>query len=85
MLKILDASPGFGAPLNEQDVKDFLTNKILNLHLGTVDKEGHPNIHPVGHYYDRSDNKFYILTGKESKKTSNLKKNQTIRIHLIKE
>ncbi|MGH9953640.1 MAG: pyridoxamine 5'-phosphate oxidase family protein [Nitrososphaeraceae archaeon] len=78
MLKILNASPGFGAPLSEQDLKEFLTTKVLNLHLGTVDEEGHSNIHPVGYYYDQSDNKFYILTGKESKKTSNLKKNQMV-------
>ena len=78
MLKILNASPGFGAPLSEQDLNEFLTTKVLNLHLGTVDEEGHSNIHPVGYYYDQSDNKFYILTGKESKKTSNLKKNQMV-------
>jgi general stress protein 26 len=78
MLKILNASPGFGAPLNEQDVKDFLTTKVLNLHLGTIDEAGHADIHPVGYYYDQSDNKFYVLTGRESKKTSNLKKNQMV-------
>ncbi len=78
MSKILNATPGFGTPLNEQDVKDFLTTKVLNLHLGTIDEQGHPNVHPVGYYYDKSDNKFYILTGKESKKTSNLKKYQMV-------
>ncbi len=78
MLKILDGSGESGKSLSEQDVKDFLTTKVLNLHLGTVDEEGHPNIHPVGYYYDQSDYKFYILTGKESKKTSNLKKNQMV-------
>ena len=35
MLKILNASPGFGAQLSEQELKDFLTTKVLNLHLGT--------------------------------------------------
>jgi hypothetical protein len=38
MLKILNASPGFGAPLTEQEIKDFLTTKVLMLHLGTVDE-----------------------------------------------
>jgi hypothetical protein len=47
MLKILNASPGFGTPLNEQEVKDFLSNKVLNVHLGTVDENGHANIHPA--------------------------------------
>jgi general stress protein 26 len=77
MLKILNASPGFGAPLSEQELKDFLTTKVLNLHLGTVDENGHANIHPVGYYYDPSNNKFYLLTGRESKKVNNLKSNET--------
>ena len=51
MLRILDASPGFGAPLSEQEIKDFLAMKVLMLHLGTVDENGHANIHPVGYYY----------------------------------
>jgi general stress protein 26 len=78
MLKILNASPGFGAPLSEQELKDFLTTKLLNLHLGTVDENGHANIHPVGYYYDPSNNKFYLLTGRESKKVNNLKSNETV-------
>ena len=48
MLKILNASPGLGAPLSEQELKDFLTTQVLNLHLGTVDEKGHANVHPVG-------------------------------------
>ena len=69
MLKILNASPGFGTPLTEQEIKTFLTTKVLNLHLGTVDEKGHANVHPVGYYYDHLENRFYILTAKESKKT----------------
>ena len=78
MLNIRNASPGFGAPFNEQEIKDFLTTKVLMLHLGTVDENGHANIYPVGYYYDPSSNKFYVLTGKESKKVHNLKKNEMI-------
>jgi general stress protein 26 len=78
MLKILNASPGFGAPLNEQEIKDFVTTKVLMLHLGTVDEKGHPNVHPVGYHYDPSNNKFYVLTGRESKKVNNLKRNETV-------
>jgi hypothetical protein len=62
MLKILNASPGSGTSLNEQEVKDFLTTKVLDLHLGTVDKNAHSNIHRVEYYYDRSDDKFHIIT-----------------------
>ena len=46
MIKILDASPGYGGPLTEQEIKDFLTSKVLNVHPRTVDKKGHANIHP---------------------------------------
>jgi general stress protein 26 len=78
MLKILNASPGFGSPLSEQDLKEFLTSKVLNLHLGTVDEKGHANVHPVGYYFDHLENLFYILTAKESKKTRNLSRKKTI-------
>jgi general stress protein 26 len=48
------------------------------LHLGTVDGKGHANIHPVAYYYDTSNNKFYILTEKESKKVHNLKESEMV-------
>ena len=78
MLSILNASPGFGAPLSEQEIKAFLTSKILNVHLGTVDKIGDANIHPAWYYYDPSKDKIYAETGRLSKKMDNLKKNNTI-------
>lgn len=59
MLKILDGSAGYGKALSEQDIKDFLTTKILNVHLGTVDESGHANIHPAWYYYDDSKEKIY--------------------------
>jgi uncharacterized pyridoxamine 5'-phosphate oxidase family protein len=77
-VKILNANPGVGAPLTEQQTKDFLTTSKLNIHIGTVDEKGHANIHPVWYYYDTSNNKFYILTGKDSKKVNNLKGNDII-------
>ena len=78
MLKILDASPGYGEPLSEQDTKDFLTTKVLNIHLGTVDENGHANIHPAWYYYDSSKEKIYVETGKHSKKIENLSRNNMI-------
>lgn len=78
MIKILNGSPGFGSPLNEQHVKDFLTNNKYNVHLGTVDEKGHPNIHPTWYYFEASNNKFYVETSKHSKKTSNVRKNQAV-------
>jgi general stress protein 26 len=78
MLKILNASPGFGAPLSEQETKDFLTTGKLNVHLGTVDEKGHANIHPAWYFYDPSKDKIYVETSKQSKKTYNLRKNENI-------
>jgi general stress protein 26 len=78
MQKILNASPGFGEPLSEQGVKEFLSSKVLNVHVGTVDEYGHANIHPAWYYYDSSKDKIYIETGKQSKKTGNLKRNNVI-------
>lgn len=78
MLKILDASPGYGEPLSEQDTKDFLTTKVLNIHLGNVDENGHANIHPAWYYYDSSKEKIYVETGKHSKKIENLSRNNMI-------
>ena len=67
MLKILNASPGFGTPLNKQ-VNDFLSNKVLNVHLGTVDENGHAIIHPAWYYYNPLNNKIYVETGKSPRK-----------------
>ena len=78
MLKILDASPGYGEPLNEQDTKDYLTTKVLNIHLGTVDENGDANIHPAWFCYDSSKEKIYVETGRQSKKMENLSKNDKI-------
>jgi general stress protein 26 len=73
-LKILEASPGFGRPLNEQETKDFLTAGKLNVHLGAVDEKGDANIHPAWYYYDLPTNKIYMETSKQAKKTYNLRK-----------
>ncbi|HZI70887.1 MAG TPA: pyridoxamine 5'-phosphate oxidase family protein, partial [Nitrososphaeraceae archaeon] len=78
MLKILEASPGFGGPLNEQETKDFLAAAKLNLHLGTVDEKGDANIHPAWYYYDVLTNKIYIETSKQAKKTYNLRKKEDV-------
>jgi Pyridoxamine 5'-phosphate oxidase len=78
MLKILDGSPGSGRPLSEQDIKDFLTTKVLNIHLGTVDEKGHANIHPAWYYFDDSKEKIYVETGRHSKKMENLSRNEVI-------
>ena len=78
MLKILNASPGFGAPLNEQQTLHFLTTGKLNIHLGTIDEKGHPNVHPAWYYYDTVNNRIYVETSKQAKKTYNLRKNENV-------
>jgi general stress protein 26 len=77
-LKIINADPVFGTPLSEQETRDFLTTRILNVHLGTVDEKGHANIHPVGYYYDTSKDKMYVQTSKQSRKIYNLRRNEMI-------
>jgi hypothetical protein len=64
MLKILNASPGFGASLSEQDLKEFLTTRVLNLHLGTVDEKGYANVHPLYHKFYECD-RFRMRGGAE--------------------
>jgi general stress protein 26 len=77
-MRILNASPGFGAPLTESEVINFLTNSKLNIHIGTLDKKGEPNIHPTWYYFDSNDNRFYIETSKQSRKTENMDANNII-------
>jgi len=77
-MRIFNASPGFGAPLTENEVIKFLTNSKLNIHIGTVDKKREPNIHPTWYYFDNTSNRFYIETSKQSRKTENLHTNNNI-------
>jgi general stress protein 26 len=78
LLKILNGNPGFGAPLNGQEIKDFLTAGKLNIHLGTVDGKGDANIYPAWYFYDPSNSKIYIETSKQSRKTYNLRKKENV-------
>ena len=69
-MKIVPASPGYGFKLTEEQTIDFLTNKKLNLLLGTVDKNGDPFIHPVWFLYENE--KLYVETSNTSKKVQNI-------------
>ena len=78
-MKILDASePKFGRPMTEDEVRDFLVNSKKNVHISTLDEKGEPNIHPTWYYFDNNDDKLYIESGKESKKTRNLRRNSIV-------
>ena len=78
MIKIINASPEFGKPLTEQEINKFLTHSKLNVHLGTIDDNNYPNVHPTWYYFDSADKKIYVETSKISKKIDNLRKNNNI-------
>ena len=78
MMKLIHGNPGFGVQLSEDEIKKFLSESKLNLHLGTIDSDDYPNIHPTWYIYDDSKDVINVETGKQSKKASNLKRNEKI-------
>ena len=78
-MKIIDASePEFGGPMSENEARDFLVNSHKNVHISSLDEKGEPNIHPTWYYFDNNNDKLYIESGRESKKTRNLRRNNII-------
>jgi general stress protein 26 len=78
-LKIINASePGFGGPMTEHEVRNFLRNSKKNIHISTLDDKGEPNIHPTWYYFDNENDKIYIESGKTSRKVINLERNNII-------
>jgi nitroimidazol reductase NimA-like FMN-containing flavoprotein (pyridoxamine 5'-phosphate oxidase superfamily) len=77
-MKLLHGSPGFGVQLSESEIIKFLLDSKLNLHLGTIDPDRYPNIHPTWYIYDDTKDVILVETAKQSKKMSNLKKNDKI-------
>jgi len=75
-MKIVHGSPGFGSKLTEEETVKFLTDKKLNLLLGSVDKNGDPFIHPVWFLYENE--KLYVETSKTSKKVQNIHHKNTV-------
>ena len=75
-MKIVHGSPGFGSMLTEEQTVEFLTDKKLNLLLGTVGKNGDPFIHPVWFLYENE--KLYVETSKTSKKVQNIQHKNTV-------
>jgi len=69
MIKIVNAMPGLGKSLSEQQVRDFLARSKLNLQLGTIDEKGEPNIHPIWYIFE--NDRIYVATSKKSKKAKN--------------
>jgi general stress protein 26 len=78
-MKIVNASePELGGPMTEDEVRDFLVNSKKNVHISTLDEKGEPNIHPTWYYFDNNKDKIYIESGKASRKTQNLRRNNII-------
>jgi general stress protein 26 len=71
-MKIINANPGMGTPLTEDETISFLTNSKLNIHIATLDEKGEPVIHPTWYYFDSENKKFYIETSRTSKKIENV-------------
>jgi general stress protein 26 len=78
-MKILDASePEFGDAMTEAEVRHFLVNSKKLVHISTLDEKGEPNIHPTWYYFDNNNDKIYIESGKDTRKTRNLQRNNII-------
>jgi general stress protein 26 len=77
MVRIINANPGMGAALAEEESKDFMTAHTI-IHIGTVDDKGEPNVVPTGYYFDKESNEIYIPTQKGSKKVENLRNRNII-------
>jgi len=75
-MKVVNAIPGFGPDLSEQQVKNFLETSKLNLQIGTIDSKGDPNIHPVWYLFENE--KLYVATPKKSKKAQNALKHNLV-------
>jgi general stress protein 26 len=78
MVKVLSAKDPLAGPMTEKESKDFLENKDLLIHIGTVDEKGEPNVTPAVYYFDRDSDKIYITIQKNSKKVNNLRRKNTI-------
>lgn len=79
MTKVINADPRIAVPLDEDEIRRFLTgSKSLLMHIGTNDARGEPNVIPIVYYFDEGSKKIYITTHNSSKKVESLKKKNTI-------
>lgn len=77
-MNIRNASPGFGMPMSEDEIKIFLSSGYRNIYLGTTDNKNEPNIHPAWFYFDPKKEKFYIETASDSRKSQNVSKHSPV-------
>lgn len=74
-MKIINAIPKFGPDLSEEQVKNFLSSKLI-LQIATLDSKGDPCIHPVWYLFENE--KLYVATSKKSKKVQNVMENNLV-------
>ncbi len=51
-------------------------SRFLFARIGSIDKKGDPNVHPVWYYFE--NDKIYFETGKDARKAQNIKKRSKI-------
>jgi hypothetical protein len=78
MVKVISAKDPLAATMDEEESKDFLENKDLLIHIGTVDNKRESNLTPVAYYFDNSPNKIHILTHKNSREVRNISNRKII-------
>jgi|SRR5215831_3648934 len=80
MMKIINAFPGVGEPMTEEETKNFMANSdnSLLVRIGLIDEKGEPIVVPLAYYFDDVSNKIYINTLKTTKKVNSLRKNNVI-------
>ena len=75
-MKVLKANPEIPS-MTMEEAERFLESK-LNLQFATIDDKGDPNIQPVWFYYDKNEEKLFIMTGKKTKKSQNIRERPII-------
>ena len=75
-MKILNASPEIPG-MTKEEADRFLESK-LNLQFATIDNKGDPNIQPVWFYYNKDEKKLFIMTGKSTNKSRNVRERPNI-------
>ena len=52
-MKIINAFPGMGDPMTEEETKNFMANNDNNLliRVGLIDEKGEPNVIPLQSQY----------------------------------
>ncbi|MDA4121624.1 MAG: pyridoxamine 5'-phosphate oxidase family protein [Thaumarchaeota archaeon] len=75
-MRIYEADKGLA--MTASQAKTFLEESKSNLLLGTVDKDGDPNIHAVWYYFDAKQARFYFITAKGSRKAKSLRRRASV-------